>query len=109
MAYPPYCNMVMVGTVAADRNKAQAKAAALFAAVKELAQGEYSDVKMVILGPSAAAIPRINGKYRYRMLIKCRSTARFREMLRRAIDMENKKSTQKGVTVFVDVNPETII
>ncbi len=109
MAYPPYCNMVMVGVVGADRSRAQAKAQGIFAAVKQLAESEYSDVKMVILGPSAAAVPKVGGKYRFRMLIKCRSGPRFREMLRKAIDIDNKKDSASGVSVFVDVNPETII
>ena len=101
--------MVMVGSVAVDKTVAAKKAEGIFKALTELAGGEYSDVKMVILGPSPAAIPRIGGKYRYRMLIKCRLNARFREMLRKAIDINNKKDPQKGATVFVDVNPETII
>jgi len=109
MAYPPYCSMVMVGTVAQDRNAAAKKAESIFKAITRLAGNEYSDVKMVILGPAAAAIPKIGGKYRYRMLIKCRLNARFREMLRKAIDLSNKQDTQKGATVFIDVNPETII
>ncbi len=109
MAYPPYCSMVMVGTVSVDRSRAEKRSRELFNTIKDLVAGEFSDVKMVILGPSAAAIPKIGGKYRYRMLIKCRLNSRFREMLRCAIDIQNKKDNQKGVTVFVDVNPETII
>lgn len=109
MSYPPFCSMVMLGVVAADRGKALQRAEGLLSTLKTLVGSEYSDVKMVILGPTAASVPKISGKYRYRLLIKCRLNSRFRELLRRAIDKENKNSPLNGVTVFVDVNPETIL
>ena len=60
---------------------------------------------MIILGPSPASVPRVNGKYRYRMIIKCRAGKRFRELLRRALDIK----LTKDATVSADMNPETVI
>ena len=47
----------------------------------------------------------MNGKYRYRMIIKCREGKRFRELLRRALDIK----LTKDATVSADMNPETVI
>lgn len=109
MTYPPYCNMVMIGATSVDRSRAQGAAQAVFAAIKDQVAKDYGDVKIAILGPSAAAVPKVGGKYRYRMLIKCRYNSRFREMLRKALESWNKSDNKNGVNVFVDVNPETII
>ena len=105
MIYPPYCDICIVAARSYDRRNAQAAVNAVFIGIKELTAGEYSDVKVVILGPSPAAIPVINNKYRFRMIIKCRSSARFREMLRKAVDIKHTGDT----AVIVDMNPETVV
>ena len=66
---------------------------------------EFKDVKVIILGPSPSSVAKVNNRYRYRLIIKCKYNKRFREMLKGAIDLK----TQKNVTVSVDINPETII
>ena len=68
-------------------------------------QKEYKNVKVIILGPSPASMAKVNNRYRYRMIIKCRNNAEFREMLRKAIDIKLVKDT----CVWVDINPETIV
>ena len=73
--------------------------------IKELVNGDFSDNKIIILGPSPASIPRIGGKYRYRMIIKCKATKRFKEMIKLATDIKLKKDVSFGI----DINPETII
>ena len=77
----------------------------IFDGIKEKTSGEYSDIKLIILGPCAASVPRVNGKYRHRMIIKCKNTPRFREMLKSVCDIKLKRDT----TVGIDINPETII
>ena len=66
---------------------------------------EYNDVKVIILGPSPSGIARVNNKYRFRMIIKCKNNKRFREMLKNAINIK----LIRDVTVSVDMNPETML
>ena len=73
--------------------------------IKKLLETEYKTVKLIILGPSAAAVAKVNNKYRFRMIIKCKNNAEFRKMLREAIDIK----TSSEVSVSVDINPETVI
>ena len=68
-------------------------------------KGEYTDVKLIILGPAPASVPIVNSKYRYRMIIKCRNSKRFREMLRRALEIKRLPDT----AVIADMNPDTVI
>ena len=77
----------------------------IFANIKQALDGEYSDIKLIILGPSPASVSKLNNRYRYRMIIKVKNNARFREMIRTATNIKLKKDTYIGV----DINPETII
>lgn len=103
--YPPYCDIAQVSVSAASKADAEETSRAIFNALVEGANGEYSNVPIKILGPVPAATPKINNKYRFRMIIKTKNNARFRELLRKATAVKCPRDT----TVSVDIHPETII
>lgn len=105
MIYPPYCDICVTAVRSSSRQNAQTAVNAVFSNIKQMISDEYSDVKVIILGPAPAQIPVVNNKYRFRMIIKCRAGKRFREMLRKAIDIKLTGDT----AVAVDINPETVI
>ena len=105
MIYPPYCDICLVSAQSLDRNIAEETIGEVFSNIKGLIEKEYKNVKVIILGPSPASMAKVNNRYRYRMIIKCRNNAEFREMLRKAIDIKLVKDT----CVWVDINPETIV
>ena len=105
MIYPPYCDICVVSARANARQNAEAAINGIFGKIKEMIKGEYADVKLIILGPAPAAIPVVNGKYRYRMIIKCKNNKKFREMLRRALEIKPLPDT----AVIADMNPDNII
>ncbi len=105
MIYPPYCDICVVSARANVRQNAETAIKGIFGKIKEMIKGEYADVKLIILGPAPAAIPVVNGKYRYRMIIKCKNNKKFREMLRRALEIKPLPDT----AVIADMNPDNII
>lgn len=105
MIYPPYCDICVVSAQSISRDSAAAAVNSVFENIKSALDREYSSVKLIILGPSAAAVPKVNNRYRFRMIIKCRNGAEFRSLLRKAIDIKCSADTQ----LSVDMNPETII
>lgn len=105
MIYPPYCDICSVNTRSVSREAAEEAVNLIFKNIKELLDEEFSDVKLIILGPSPATVIKVNNRYRYRMIIKCKNNFRFREMLRRAINIKLPRDS----VVTVDINPETII
>lgn len=105
MIYPPFCDICVVSTRAVMRENAEKSIKLIFEEIKKLLENEFGDVKIIILGPAPASIPRVNNRYRYRMIIKCKNNAHFREMLRRAISVKLPNDS----TVSVDFNPESII
>ena len=105
MIYPPFCDICVVSAQSLSREKAEKTINDIFTNIKKLIENEYKTVKVIILGPSVAAIARVNNKYRFRMIIKCKNNAEFRKMLRAALDGKSGDQT----TVSVDMNPETVI
>lgn len=105
MTYPPYCDICAVYTQSVFKEEAQNAIKQIFGKIREMINNDYSDVKVIILGPSPSGVAKVNNRYRFRMIIKCKYNKRFREMLRNAVDIK----TKKDVTVSVDVNPETMM
>lgn len=105
MTYPPYCDICLVWTQSADNSLAETAIREIFNNIKENISNEYQDLKLTILGPNPATVVKVNQKYRYRMIIKCKNTKRFREMLKKSTTVKLKQDT----TVSIDINPESMI
>ncbi len=105
MIYPPYCDICVVSSASVSNDLAIKAINKAFDNIKALISSEYSDVKLIILGPAPSAIPKVNNRYRHRMMIKCKNNEKFRQMLRKALDLKQVAD----VSVSVDINPETVI
>ncbi len=105
MIFPPYCDICMVYVQSSDATIASETINEVFANIKQAISSDYTDIKLIILGPAPASVPKINNKYRYRIIIKSKNSTRFREMIRVATEIKLKKDTYIGV----DINPENII
>jgi primosomal protein N' (replication factor Y) len=105
MLYPPFCDIALVAVSATRKDLAEKSIITVFENIKKLIEMEYSDVKLVILGPTAAAVPKINMRYRFRMIIKCRCNNRFRELIKKATDIKRNGD----LSLIIDINPESII
>jgi len=105
LTYPPYCDICTVSTQSIRRDDAVNTINGIFSNIKEMLNGEYNTVKLIVLGPAPCGVAKVNNRYRYRMIIKCKNNKNFRDMLRKAIDIK----LVNDVTVSVDMNPETVI
>ena len=105
MIFPPYCDICMIYVQSYDATVAANTINEVFVNIKKLVSGDFSDVKLIILGPTPATVPKVNNKYRYRIIIKTKNSSRFRDMIRAATEIKLKRDTYIGV----DINPENII
>ncbi|MBQ4154703.1 MAG: primosomal protein N' [Clostridia bacterium] len=108
MVYPPYCDIVMIGISASTQSGAKQGADIMFELVKNIPSISENKVKMIVLGPTAASVPRVQGKYRQRILIKTKNNAVFRKYMGEAMTRFFEKAG-KDISAFLDVNPENII
>ena len=109
MKYPPYTDLCLFGFVG-PREEAVRKATFRFLGqLRDLATGEFSDVPMIVLDPTPAAVARVAGKYRYKLLVKTVNNARMRELAARLLVEANRRPENRAVTVYADINPVSML
>ena len=105
LSYPPFCDMVQL-TLTSDSEDVLATAAKeLSVRIEEKLKAEYSDLPFIVYGPFEAQVYKLNEKYRMRMVIKCRLSARSRRLF---AELLTEFAAKRGVTLSVDLNPLTV-
>lgn len=109
LIYPPYCDICLAGFVGINEAKTQSCALKFFQLLKEKLSTKYKEQKVIILGPMTARVSKISNKYRYRIILKCRNSKAFREMIAECLEEYYANNTTNSVSVYIDINPETIL
>ncbi len=103
---PPFRDLLVV-TFSGPFEERVAESARRFRSVLvNTVQSEaWREIPITILGPAPAAVAKVNNRYRYRLTLGCVNTRPVRQMLSQMIRAFAADRTNRGVTVFVDVNP----
>ncbi len=109
MVYPPYCDICSICFVSENEIKALNASGDFLNALKNATADEYKDVKIIVLGPMPPRLSKLNNKFRYRIIIKCKNNKRFRNMLSKLLISFGKDKKYSDVTVSPDINPENLI
>lgn len=102
LIYPPFCDICTIGFSGIDQQKTGAAADLFAAELCETLKTETARLPIRLLGPSKCIPEKINGRYRYRIILKCRNNADFR----RFIGDVRKKTAGKmnDISVYMDMN-----
>ena len=109
MTYPPFCDLCVVGFSGTDENKVRIAAKLFFNSFKASASEKYPELKLIVLGPMQPRISKISGKYRYRMIVKCKNNSKFRSFMSELLVNFGKDTKFNDVSIFADINPESIL
>lgn len=109
MIYPPFCDICAVSFVSANEAKALTSSKAFLSELRKLTAEKYSGEKIIVLGPMPPRVSKINNKFRYRLIIKCKNSKRFRSMISELLIKFAKDKKYNDVTVAVDINPESLV
>ena len=109
LTYPPFCDICLYCFVGENEMKVKAASLFVFKKLKEMTSENYRDLKLIVLGPVAARVAKVNNRYRYRIIIKCHNSNRFRQMIRELINVFDTQNTFSNVTAYIDMNPDSII
>lgn len=109
MLYPPFVDICMVGFSGQQQEKVHQASVFFLQLLQELAAREYASLPMRVLKPTPAAVVKVNGKYRYKILIKCRNSKTFRDFLSRLLISFPQERRFAGVSVFADINPDSVL
>ena len=100
--YPPYCVMAAVGFSGLDEKKVTHAAKAFAEKFSSLARENSPDLPLRLLGPTPAEVARAAGKYRYKLIVKCKNNGETRSLLRQTLEWFY--GSVKNVTAYVDMH-----
>ncbi len=109
LVYPPYCDMCMISFTGENEVKTLNCSREFLLKLQSVVERKYSSQKIIVLGPMPARISKMNDKFRYRMIIKCKNSKNFRAMISELLIEFGKDKNYHDVTVNADINPENII
>ena len=103
MSYPPFTRLIQMLIADTDLEKAQRLGNTLANTLKGQSQKLQASSHMRILGPAAAPLEKLRGKYRFQLLIKSRIEFDATPVLRAAFEeLGARKVSLKSVSVDVD-------
>ncbi len=109
MIYPPFCDLCVLGITGADVQGVRIASNEVLNLIRGLIGEKYKDEKIIVLGPVPARVLKVSGKYRYRIIIKCRNSAEFRSMISEVLIETGTDRRFKNVSVFADINPDSAL
>jgi primosomal protein N' (replication factor Y) len=109
MTYPPYCDICVIGFSSEKEYSANKAALDFLNLLKKVHSEKYAENKIIVLGPVAPRVLKIGGKYRNRIIIKCKNNKLFREMISELLIQFEKDKSHLNVSVYADINPESIL
>ena len=107
MVYPPFCDICVVGFSSEKDYSVNVSANEFLNALKKIHTEQYADLKIIVLGPVAPRVSKVGGKFRNRIIIKCRNDKRFREMIGNLLKDFDKN--RNSINIYVDINPESLM
>jgi len=99
--YPPFCTMAGIGFVGEDPAVVLRGCKAFLERFRALAAEKYAGLPVRLLGPVPAELSKAAGKYRYKLVLKCRNTAPMRALLGEVLGWFTGEN--KEVHAFVDM------
>ena len=104
MLYPPFADICLVGFVGENQPLTLRAASAFLQMFSDLARNQYAKLPIRILGPSPALVVKVSNKFRYKLIIKCRNTHQFRQLLSSVLVAFGNNREFAKVTAYADMN-----
>ena len=103
--YPPFCAFCVAGFTGKQEG-AVARAAFAFSQLLADLASRHPEIPLRLLGPTPMNISMLNGKYRYKLTIKCRNDSAFRSLMRAALDAYARDKWPAKASVVLDFNSD---
>ncbi len=101
---PPFYDIFTFFFTCPDEAKALSAAQRAADGLKSAFEGRYSRLASPVLGPTPAAIAKINNKYRYVVTFKSKDNKESRQLVWNILKWLSSQKVTAGVTVAADIN-----
>ena len=104
LLFPPFCDVCIIGVTGESEAEVQTGAEKFVACMKEELAVQKESFPLRVLGPVPCTYGKINGKYRYRIIIKCKNTQQFRSFMRDVLKNAGSVRETARVHIYADMN-----
>lgn len=104
LLYPPVCDLCVIGFSDAEEPRVQKAAGRFVQLLQDEIRQKALKLPLRVLGPVAAGYGRLNGKYRMRLLLKCKNTAEMRGFIRGLLERAYKEKITQLAAIYADMN-----
>ena len=104
LLFPPFCDVCVIGVTGESEAEVQTGAEKFVACMKEELAVQKESFPLRVLGPVPCTYGKINGKYRYRIIIKCKNTQQFRNFMRDVLKNAGSVRETARVHIYADMN-----
>lgn len=104
MVFPPICDMCIFCLTGSDEDAVQLAADAVIRIMDDMLRKLQPKTPVRVLGPVKAAYGRLNGKYRRRIIMKCKNTSEMREFISSVLVKSSKLKEMSKINIYADIN-----
>lgn len=104
MIFPPLCDMCIFCFAGASDTEVKNGSDAVLRLMNERLRELQPKSPVRVLGPVKCSYGRINGKYRYRIIMKCKNNAEMRSFISGILTESAKLREMSGITFYADIN-----
>ena len=104
MLYPPFCDVVTVGFSSLVDKPCENAARRFGALLAENHAAGCPDIPLRILGPAPHTIGKLNGRFRYRLMIKCVNGKKLRGLIEQTLKQAYTDPAFANVSFYADMN-----
>lgn len=104
LVFPPICDICVIGFVGVSENVTAAAAQYAAQCIEELVRQTGFEKPLRVLGPMPFSYGKINGKYRYRLILKCKNTKEYRDLVREILNAVYSRREFAKIHIYADMN-----
>lgn len=104
LTFPPVCDLCVFGFSGIWEEQVRIAAERFVEILAETVRQQNLRLPLRVLGPVEAGYGRLNGKYRRRVLLKCKNTAEMRAFIRLLMKQAYADKAFVNVSLFADMN-----
>jgi primosomal protein N' (replication factor Y) len=107
MIFPPVCDMCVFCIAGIDEEKTKTASSVILERMKIRLYELQPKTPVRLLGPVKCSYGKINGKFRYRIIMKCKNSAEMRGFISGILRESAKMKELSGITFYADMNGDT--
>lgn len=104
LIYPPFCDICVIGFSSRMESKAIEASDWFVARMSSYIKEHGIKTPLRALGPAPCTLERINNKFRYRLILKCKNTKAFRKIISCMLTEFYKNKDFVKVSIYADIN-----